>query len=174
MTEVTEVGPRSAGESVYDFTLRATDGKPYSSADARRQGLLLAALFKTTCGTCKFSLPYLQRFHAQYAVPSAGRFQIWGISQDNAQDTLAFARENGPATFPLLLDSTLEVSEAYRLIAVPDLYLLGAGDTLLAALPGHFSKEGFNDLARQVADFLQAPYTPIVREEDNAPLLRPG
>ena len=174
MREESGSGPRSAGDEVADFTLRATDGKEYASASARRNGLLLAVFFKIGCGTCRFSVPYLQRFHAQYATPSEGRFQIWGISQDNAQDTLAFAQEYGPPTFPLLLDQDLEVTEAYRLIAVPDLYLMGAGGAIEAAITGHFSKDGFNDLARHVAAFLAVPYTPIVREEDNAPPLRPG
>jgi peroxiredoxin len=172
--ETASTSPRGAGDEIVDFTLRATDGKEYSSASARRNGLLLAVLFKTSCGTCKFSVPYLQRFHAQYAAPSGGRFRIWGVSQDSAQDTLAFAQECGPATFPLLLDQDLEVTEAYRLIAVPNLYLVGTGDAIEAALQGHFSKDGFNAMARQVAAFLGVPYSPIVREEDNAPLLQPG
>ncbi|HZT41381.1 MAG TPA: TlpA disulfide reductase family protein [Chthonomonadaceae bacterium] len=174
MTQEKAAAPRAAGDKIVDFTLRATDGNEYSSASARRNGLLLTVFFKIGCGTCKFSVPYLQRFHTQYAMSSEGRFQIWGVSQDNAQDTLAFAQKQGPATFPLLLDQDLEVTESYRLIAVPDLFLMGAADTIEDAVTGYFSKDGFNDLARRVAAFLEVPYTPIVREEDDAPLLKPG
>lgn len=166
--------PRSEGSEVVDFELQATDGKVYSSRNARRKGLLLAVLFKVGCGTCQYTFPYLQRFQEQYAERSEGRFQVWGLSQDRAEETLAFARENGNATFPLLLDSDLRVTVPYGIRNVPDLYLLGAGDTIEAAAVGHFSKDAINAIARRVAAFLGVPYVPIVREEDNAPAIKPG
>jgi peroxiredoxin len=166
--------PRAAGENPVDFTLRALDGKTYSSKTARQEGLLLTALFKVGCGTCRYTLPYLQRFHEQYAQPSGGKFKVWGVSQDNAEDTQAFAREYGNATFPMLLDADLTVSARYGLTNVPDLYLLDAGDAVSAAVLGHFAKDEFNDLAQKVAAYLNVPYVPIVREEDDAPDLKPG
>ncbi|HZO90481.1 MAG TPA: TlpA disulfide reductase family protein [Chthonomonadaceae bacterium] len=172
--ETASSGPRAAGSPVVDFELGGTDGKTYSSREARERGLLLAVFFKVGCGTCKYSVPFLQRFHEQYAQPSGGKFQIWGISQDNREDTLAFARENGNATFPLLLDETLQVSESYGLVGVPDLYLMGADAAIQAAVLGHFGKDGFNELAQKVAAFLGVPYVPVVREEDDAPALKPG
>jgi peroxiredoxin len=173
-TETPTTGPRAAGSAVADFTLTATDGKTYSSKAARQNGLLLTVLFKTGCGTCKYANPYLQRFHEQYAAPSRGRFQVWGISQDTPESTESFARENGNSTFPLLLDSDLNVTVDYGITNVPDLYLLSAEDTIPDAVVGHFSKDGFNQLAERVAAFLDVPYTPIVTEADGAPAIKPG
>lgn len=171
---LTASGPLEAGSRTADFTLHGTDGKPYASREARADGLLLIALFKTSCGTCKYAFPYLQRFHAQYAQASGGRFQVWGVSQDDAETTGDFARENGNATFPILLDSDLSVTAQYGIANVPDLYLLGPGETIQSAILGHFSSSGFNDLARAIASALNAPYSPVVREEDGAPDLKPG
>lgn len=59
MTSMPEqAAPRSAGSFVADFELNATDGEVYDSKTARSKGLLLFVLFKTGCGTCKYSFPY--------------------------------------------------------------------------------------------------------------------
>ena len=170
----TRPAPRSAGSPAADFILTATDGQTYNTKAARANGLLLLAMVKTGCGTCKYAYPYIQRFHEQYAVPSNGRFQVWGVSQDDAEKTVTFAQENGNATFPALLDPDLSATGQYGITNVPDLYLLDEGDTIQAAIVGHFSTEGYNDLGRLLADRLGLPYTPIVREEDDAPALKPG
>jgi cytochrome c biogenesis protein CcmG, thiol:disulfide interchange protein DsbE len=166
--------PLAPGDPVADFTLQAADGATYDSRTARQNGLLLAVLFKTGCGTCRYAYPFLQRLHEQYAANSGGKFQVWGISQDDAETTLALAQENGGATFPLLLDTELDTTVRYGITSVPDLYLLGAGDTIAAAVVGHFSRDGFNDLARQAADYLGVPYVPVVRDTDDAPAIKPG
>src|SRR5947208_129244 len=91
---------RTVGDEVADFELRDASGAAYSSAQARQNGLLLFAIYKRGCGTCRFTLPFLQRFHETYAGPG---FTLWGVSQDTAEETTAFAEENG-YTFPLVLD----------------------------------------------------------------------
>lgn len=78
-TGTSHTGPLEAGSRIVDFALQGTDGNTYSSKNAREKGLLLAVLFKVGCGTCKYTLPFLQCFHEQYAQPSGGKFQLWGI-----------------------------------------------------------------------------------------------
>jgi peroxiredoxin len=166
--------PRAAGSAVADFELRAADGKTYATRTARQNGLLLIALFKTGCGTCQYAFPYLQRFHEQYAQNAEGRFQVWGVSQDNAEDTQAFAKVNGNTTFPILLDEDLRATAQYGITNVPDLYLLSSEETIPFAVLGQFAKDAFNELAQRVADFVGVPYVPIVRDADNAPAIKPG
>lgn len=166
--------PLQAGDSVVDFDLRSLDGELFTTAEARRQGLVLIALFKAGCGTCRYSAPFLQRLHEQYAVNSGGRFQVIGVSQDDAATTREFSTQHGGLTFPLLLDTDLDVSERYAITHVPDLYLLDAHDTLQRSVVGCFSRDGFNEIARIAATAVGAPYAPIVRDEDDAPALKPG
>lgn len=174
METTTDSAPHSTGSPVADFTLRATDGREYASLTARRSGLLLVAMVKVGCGTCKYAFPYVQRFHELYAQNADGRFQVWGISQNDAAETVNFAKNHGAATFPLLLDETLEATASYGITNVPDLYLLGPEETIRDAVVGYFSAEKYNALARRIADHLQVPYVPVVRPEDNAPALKPG
>lgn len=169
-----DAGPRSAGDPAIDFTLRDTDGSARSSRQARQNRLLLVAMFKTGCGTCKYSLPFIGRFHTEYAAPSHGGFQVWGISQDGMEATLDFAAQNEWAGFPLLLDADLEVTSEYGITNVPDLYLLDGGGTIRASVLGHFGAEAFNGLAKEVARALDVHYVPVVRDADNAPPIKPG
>ena len=89
----------AAGEPVIDFTLTDIAGHRYSSSETRARDLLLFVFWKKSCGTCQFTFPFLQRLHEQYAGEG---FKVWGISQEDAKDTLGFVKEYG-AEFPQLI-----------------------------------------------------------------------
>ena len=161
--------PLDAGDAVEDFTLASVDGDLCSSADARKDGLLLFAFWKKTCGTCQYSFPYLQRFQVLYG---GEKFRIWGVAQENAEDTLEFRRRFG-ATFTQLVDEDLAVTERYGLVSVPTLYLVDHSDRILQASQG-FDTDSFNRMARAAAERTGEPYSPIVRPEDSAPAHKPG
>lgn len=163
------MGVRTTGDPVHDFTLRGYDGQAYSSAEARRRGLLLFAIYRRGCGTCRFTLPFLQRFHEEYAGEG---FRLWGVSQDSLDETREFAGQIA-LTFPLVLDTDLSVTAAYRLTHVPSIYLIDETDTILRHAPAFFAGE-LNAMAQLVAERCSVPYVPIVREADNAPAMKPG
>ena len=75
----------TVGDTVQDFILAGLDGETYNSKSARTRGLLMFAFWKQGCGTCRYTMPFLQRFHDQYA---GDGFHIWGVSQENKADTL--------------------------------------------------------------------------------------
>jgi peroxiredoxin len=161
--------PLTVGDAVVDFTLPASDGKTYNTAEARHKGLLLFVFYKKTCGTCQYAFPYLQRFHTHY---TGDRFRIWGVAQENAADTAAFAAEYG-ATFPQLVDESLDVTEKYDLAAVPGAYLVDETGKILLHTQA-FDTDTYNAMAKMIAERTEAPYTPVVRPEDDAPALKPG
>lgn len=161
--------PLAAGDSVKDFALPSLDGAVFDSAAARREGLLLYVFWKRTCGTCQFTFPYLQRFQVLYAGPG---FRLWGIAQENAEDTLDFTRLYG-VTFPQLIDEDYAVSEEYDLDGVPACYLADGSEKILGFVGG-FSTDELNRFAEIIATRTGKPYTPIVRPEDEAPRFKPG
>lgn len=165
--------PLKAGDEIADFVLESAEGAIASSAKTRENALLLIILFRTGCGTCQYSAPYFERFHKYYALPSQGSFQVWGITQDSETATQYMAGAYG-LTFPLLYDSMLEVSERYGITHVPNLFLIDSGRTIVDAVTGHFSAERYNQIARQIAQYLEVPYVPIVGVSDDAPALKPG
>ncbi|MGC8668623.1 MAG: peroxiredoxin family protein [Chthonomonadales bacterium] len=152
-----------------DFTLKDTAGRLYRSASARAEGPVVFAFYKRSCPTCLYTLPFLQRLHEAYAGGSA---RVWGISQDTPEDTDALARELG-ITFPLLIDADLEVTEAYDLVSVPNIYLADEGSVIVRHAPAFIASE-LNAMARIFAERTGMAYRPVVREEDHAPSLKPG
>src|SRR2546423_2569536 len=95
-------------------------GEPFSLAEGRRKGRVLAAFFKVSCPVWQLAFPYFQRLFAAYG---NDRATITGVSQDNAADTQAFAGEYG-VKFPLALDEggKYPVSDSYGLTNVPTLF----------------------------------------------------
>ena|SRR5437879_545416 len=158
-----------AGDSVVDFILDGADGARLDSRSLRAEGLLLFVFWKAGCGTCRYSMPFLQRFQDHYA---GDGFQIWGISQENREDTLAFMTEYS-LTFPQALDENLATTEAYRLLTVPGVYLVGASDRILRHAPAFIADE-FNDMAALIAQETGKPYVPVIRPDDDAPDIKPG
>lgn len=163
-------GTLTAGDQVFDFVLPGTDGRTFDSHTARSQGLLMFVFWKKGCGTCRYSLPFLQRFHDLYA--RDGSFQIRGISQDSAEDTREFMRGSS-LTFPQAIDENLEASEAYGLVTVPGVYLVNSGDRILRHAHAFVTDE-LNAMAKMIAEKQGREYIPVVRPEDDAPDIKPG
>ena len=65
--------------------------------DLIANGPVLLAFFKITCPVCQLTFPFLERLH------TAGTLPIYGISQNDAEDTREFNQHFG-VTFPTLLD----------------------------------------------------------------------
>src|SRR5437762_6039392 len=93
----------TAGDKVVDFILGGIDGSKCDSRSARTKGLLMYAFWKQGCGTCRYTVPFLQRFHEQYA---SDGFKIWGVSQDGKLETAEFCKAFA-LTFPQALDLDL-------------------------------------------------------------------
>ncbi len=132
-----------AGTLAPEFSHTAIDGKTYSLKEALGKGPLLAAFFKTSCPTCQFTFPYLERFHRHFG-------RVWGISQDAAASTRDFAREYG-ITFPILLDDTesYPTSNAYGLTHVPSLFLIDKTGEVIQSSTG-FTKKDLEEMARKL------------------------
>ncbi len=160
---------RAAGDAVADFTFKGVDGKTYSTAEARKNGLLMLVFYKVTCPVCQFNNPYMEKFRTY----EGKGFQIWGVSQDDAQKTVEYARTYGNVTFPQVLDEDLKATVAYDLVSVPTLYLLGSGDTILWQTAG-WNREELNRVSRMIAERLGVPAVKIVEDDDPAPIFRPG
>ncbi len=106
-------------------------------ADLISHGPVLLAFFKVSCPVCQLTFPYLERLHAAGALP------VYGISQNDEEDTRDFNRQFG-VTFPTLLDSEEDdfvVSNAYGLSSVPTMFLIAADGTISRVIEGWRKKE---------------------------------
>ena len=150
------------------FVLLDTSGAPQALSEQRGRPLL-AAFFKVTCPTCMLAFPYLERLYQTYGPHG---LTVWGISQDTLDDSLAFAREQG-VTFPILLDTTWDVSTNYAIEHVPTTLLFGrAGKVICTAVA--FAKDDLNEIARMVVLETGSEPAIIAPAGDGKPAFRPG
>src|SRR6266568_3030560 len=93
-------------------------------------GPILLVFFKITCPTCQLTLPFLERLHRP------GTLAMYGISQNDAEDTREFNQEFG-VTFPALLDGEdggFEASNAFGISTVPTMFLVERDGTISAVM----------------------------------------
>lgn len=133
----------SAGAKAPLFTLFDLDNKPHALADILDRGPVLVAIYKISCPTCQFSMPYLQRI-------AAGELNVIAISQDGEIGTQRFAQKYG-LTMTTLLDREEDgysVSNAFGITHVPSLFLVEQDRTISIASAG-FNKFELEAIGRR-------------------------
>src|SRR5262245_55567577 len=158
------------GDTAAGFTLEGIDGQRYALSAGTRETTLLA-FFKDSCPTCQLTFPFLQRLFERV---DGAPLRFWGLSQDDAERTKAFARQWG-IHFPLLPDEPgYPVSNAFGLTNVPTLYLVEPGGKISRSSVG-FLKTDLESLASELRQRFRFPgVTPLFVESDAVPELKPG
>jgi peroxiredoxin len=122
----------AVGAKAPGFRLPRLDGGDVALAEILSGGPALLAFFKVSCPVCQLTFPFLERVH------QAGALPVYGISQNDADDTRAFAKRFR-TTFPMLLDrenSRFEVSNAYGISSVPTMFLVERDGSIQQAMLG--------------------------------------
>src|SRR5207248_639252 len=120
----------AVGQPAPDFSLQTLDGQVLQLQKARATSPVVLAFYKAGCPTCQLTFPFLQRIQ---------NATIWGISQDDAEETRAFIEQFGIG-FPVLIDPhPYDVSAAYGLEFVPGIFVVGM-DGIIRVSDYGFSK----------------------------------
>src|SRR5947207_6221150 len=131
----------SIGTQAPDFELNDANGRSYRLADALARGPVALIFYKSECPTCQFTFPYAQKIFAQ--VGKTAGWTLWGISEDDSEETRRFARQYG-ITFDLLIDEhPYAVSAAFGLEFVPGIFLIRPDGKITVSEFG-FTKAGLN------------------------------
>jgi peroxiredoxin len=110
-----------------NFTLQSRDGKTVSLADLKGQ-VVMVNFWATWCGPCRQEMPHLEALYSRYN--SLG-FTLLGVNvEDNPEGAKKWLDENGPVTFPVLLDPKNQVSKLYDVIAMPSTVLVARDGTM--------------------------------------------
>jgi len=144
------------------FRLDELDGAEVTLANLTAGGPVLLAFFKISCPVCQLTMPYLDRLHRQ------GGLRVYGVSQNDADDTREFNRNFG-VTFPTLLDSEdagYPASNAYGISSVPTMFLVAPDGTLERVI------EGWNRI--DMAALGDRAGMTLFRAEDNVPAWKAG
>ncbi len=123
--------------------------------------------YKVTCPTCQLAAPPMAAFERAYT----GR--VVGVGQD-PQDVLeAFGELHGMGIRSFEDRPPYDVSNAYGIVSVPTLFLVG-GDGTVEASVGAWDREGFNQVSARIAEALGTEPVVISEPSDGLPSFRPG
>src|SRR5471032_463676 len=130
-----------AGSRAPDFRLPrldgGNDGGNVTLQELIANGPVLLVFFKVSCPVCQFTFPFLERLHATGTLP------IYGVSQNDAEDTREFNREFG-VTFPMLLDteeSGFQAGNDYGISSVPSMFLITPDGAVSKVIEGWAKKD---------------------------------
>jgi peroxiredoxin len=137
------------GTKAPDVPLKTLDGKTFSLAAELARGPVVLAFFKVSCPTCQYALPFLERLHKTYGGQGVA---LVGVSQNDARETAAFAKQFG-VTFPILLDDTdsYPASNAYGLTNVPTVFWIAQDGEIEVSSVG-WVKADFEQMNRKMAE----------------------
>jgi peroxiredoxin len=143
------MGALAVGTHAPEFALKATDGTRFALGEELARGPVVLAFFKVSCPTCQYAFPFLERLHKAYGQKGV---TLVGVSQNDAKDTAAFAKEFG-VTFPILLDEIgkYPVSNAYGLTNVPTVFWIAQDGEIEVSSVGWVKAE-FEEINRKMAE----------------------
>ena len=112
--------PLKLGEPAPGFRLETLEGAPLSLAGLEGQVVALN-FWASWCGPCRQEMPDFQQAWEEHR--DQGVVFVGVAVDDTEKDAGDFARQVG-VTYPLALDGTGEVAQAYRLEALPSTFII--------------------------------------------------
>jgi len=154
------------GRPFPSLPLRDQTGRPV----ARPSGTALYGFFKTSCPTCEFAWPYLDRVRK---LGEGGELSVWGVSQDDPETTENFSRKLG-LSIPTLYDpEPWPASSSLGLTSVPTFLLVGKDGHIQDATTG-FQRHKMEELADLAARLAGRPAAQLFGPDEKVPAIKPG
>jgi len=123
--------------------------------------------YKVTCPVCQMAAPKARAFEEGYP----GR--ILGVGQDPAEKLTAFDRQYGLGFGSVADLPPYELSNAYGIVSVPTLFLVGTDGVILESVPS-WDRDGYNAVSEHLAKLLDTDPVVVSRPGDGLPPFRPG
>jgi len=155
---------------VPDFTLPLLGGGERSLAGLLEDGPLWLAFMKSSCETCRLSVPYLERTH-RFLKGSIGSVAV--VLQEDPDGAREFA-DDLKLTLPILMDADpYAVSETYGVSTVPTFFLIEP-DGSLSKYSAAFIREHLEEIAADLTRRASMNEFHLILDTDDAPVMRPG
>jgi peroxiredoxin len=118
------------GSVAPDFSLPVQGGGPDVSLAALRGKIVFVNFWATWCAPCREEAPSLQRLYAELHDDG---FEVLAISIDNADASAAIDsfRRDYSLSFPIPLDPSKRVYDAYQVFGVPETFLVDPAGRVL-------------------------------------------
>jgi peroxiredoxin len=136
------------GSMAPGFQLEDLDEKTRSLDDLESGDLLLLVFYHSGCPTCQMAMPFIGNLARGV---KATNVMIWGVSQDEEDESERFAQVKGLSEMPVMVDAEpYPVSQAYGLTNVPTLFLIDSERRIIDQSVG-FASVDFVRFAQEVA-----------------------
>lgn len=139
----------------------------FSTRKAWSSGPMLLIVWRADCPTCQMTLPFIERMHKAYRGAT-----VVGVSQEAPDAMQEFLEENG-YSFPNYSDSNLTKSKFLHADIVPAIWVVDRQGKIRMATVG-WDRNKIEEAARILSSETGLPYGPIVKTEDQVPVLKPG
>ncbi len=137
------------GQRAPNFTLRTLEGMNLALADMADRVVLLN-FWGTWCGPCRREMPEFEKVYGEWRDRG---FEILAIAFNDSEAAMAAFRAEYGLSFPLALDGSGAVNEAYNIQTRPSSYLLAADNIVLAR---HFGVMSESQLEMLLTEALTA------------------
>jgi cytochrome c biogenesis protein CcmG, thiol:disulfide interchange protein DsbE len=115
-----------------DFTIKTYDGKTFTLKQNRGK-VVLINFWASWCGPCRSEAPDLNALWDEFKDRDVAFIGVGHL--DNDKDARGFLREFG-VEYPTGPDNGTEVSDKYRVKAVPETYIVDKNGNLVITIPG--------------------------------------
>ena len=105
-----------------DFELKTPAGEMIRLSDLRGQAMLIN-LWATWCPPCRAEMQSIEKMYQEYKEEGFTVLAVNMTYQDDPLAIMPFVHEQG-LTFPILLDETSEMANAYQLRSLPSSYFI--------------------------------------------------
>lgn len=106
-----------------DFELLSTSGKMVKLSELRGQAVLVN-LWATWCPPCRVEMQTIEKIYNEYKDQGFVVLAVNMTYQDSRDEIAPFVTKQG-LTFPILLDKTGDMANAYQLRSLPSSYFIG-------------------------------------------------
>lgn len=111
-----------------DFELETPAGETIKLSDLRGQAVLVN-LWATWCPPCRAEMQSIETVYNEYKGQGFTVLAVNMTYQDDASEIMSFVNEQ-ELTFPILLDITSEMANAYQLKSLPSSYFINRDGTI--------------------------------------------
>ncbi|MBI5192740.1 MAG: TlpA family protein disulfide reductase [Nitrospirae bacterium] len=115
-----------------DFTLKDIANKKINLKSYRGKVVMLN-FWATWCGPCRMEMPSMERLHQQFKDKA---FVIISVASGDSREEVSSFMKEYRLTFPALLDDDYEVSDEYKVWAVPTTYFINTKGEIIGKAQG--------------------------------------
>lgn len=127
--------------------LTTFDGKQVSLGELLKQHkVVLVNFWATWCPPCRAEMPDIEAVYERFGPQG---LTVAAVNMQESDHQVAGYAQEGGYTFPLLLDPTGVVANAYRVMSLPTSYFVGQDGRVLAVNMGAMTQASLEDKLQQ-------------------------